>query len=195
MGLRDGEGNFALLPQFVIPRELAVQTQSTEPADATLIQDEDLDQGDASGLVGTLHNRGVEPRRQGSQNGGLTHVAGRQSGGFNLRLLGVLPIVIRGDERTILVVQLQGRVRQGIGHPKSPKVGPIARTITSLGKPSPAPTIKPPIMTLSPPSTNPRVLSHNTSRQITTAATTPVKSASNPAGMAWRVCRMPTEPK
>src|ERR1044071_10398843 len=82
----------------------------------------DLDQADASGIIHSGEQRGVWARWQHSDNAGLQWTCRLQSRSDEFGGLGgiVLPVVIRADERSIDVTQLQGWIGQLVGHRQAP---------------------------------------------------------------------------
>ena len=83
---------------------------------------------------------------------------GSQTGLFNLGLLAVFPIVVGREGVPVAIVQLEGRILQCARRRRTAvRLGPIARTRTVASPPPSVPTMNPPIMTLSPVSTKPRV--------------------------------------
>src|SRR5947208_3362035 len=85
-------------------------------AAATSLNPVNFDQADASGVVFAVHDRGPVALDQRGENGGLTIVAGGKAPCLNLRLLGALPIVVRGNDIPAGIVEIEGRVLQDTGH-------------------------------------------------------------------------------
>ena len=105
----------------------------------------DLHERNADGVILTSHDSGVVVRRQSPDDGGFEIVRRRNAGLLDLRSLIVLPVVVGREGGAMALGTFPLRE------------GPIAR-INILEEAELFPLMKPPIITLSPVSTKPRVL-------------------------------------
>src|SRR4029077_13453366 len=80
-----------------------------------LIQPVNFDQGDADRVVLAAHDGGVISWRECAQDSGFVVVGRREASRLDLRLLCIFPVVVRGDERAISIMQLQDRILQRVG--------------------------------------------------------------------------------
>ncbi len=76
-------------------------------SDALLAHAVNFDQSDAGRVMGTTHNGGVVASWQSGENGRFALITRGQTARGDLRCLGVLPVVVRGDDRTVVVVQFK----------------------------------------------------------------------------------------
>src|SRR5438552_59664 len=89
-----------------------------------LLQVVDFHERDTDRDVLAVHDGGVISRRERCDDGALNIIRRRQTGGLNLGLLAVSPVVVKGDDRAISIMQLQCRIGQRIGNPKLCQTGP-----------------------------------------------------------------------
>src|SRR4051794_28060841 len=88
----------------------------TEPPDVGLVQRVHLHESIARCVIEPSDNCGVGAGRKGSNYGRLKIALGCQTGGDNGQILGVLPIIVRGNQRAVTVVDLQDRIRHNRGY-------------------------------------------------------------------------------
>src|SRR5207237_8981926 len=81
-----------------------------------LVQPVHFDQRDTDRVVLAAHNRGVISWRERRDDGALKIIGRRKTGGLNLGLLAVSPVVVKGDEGAIAIMQLQRRIGQRLGN-------------------------------------------------------------------------------
>ena len=113
-------------------------------------------QGNAGRSMIARYDCGVRSGRERCCDSSFKIVWRRQACAFDRDLLAIPPIVVAAQQCAVAVVQLQDWIRQSVGYLRLREGGPIARTTTRA--PFPAPAMKPPIITLSPVPTRPRVL-------------------------------------
>src|SRR5437667_11931126 len=81
-----------------------------------LVQPVHFDQRDTDRVVLAAHDRGVISWRERRDDGAFKIIGRRKTGGLNLGLLAVSPVVVKGDEGAISIMQLQGRIGQRLGN-------------------------------------------------------------------------------
>src|SRR5438309_949735 len=81
-----------------------------------LVQPVHFDQRDTDRVVLAAHDRGVISRCERRDDGALKIIGRRKTGGLNLGFLAVSPVVVKGDDGAIPIMQLQGRIGQRIGN-------------------------------------------------------------------------------
>ena len=118
----------------------------------------DFDHADASAVVQSREQRGVKARRQRRGDARPRLFVGARPAAVicGLRRV-ILPVVVREQERSITVAQLQGWIGQRVRHTKTNKAGADTH-VTILSSPVWWPRMKPAITMLSPVLTKARVL-------------------------------------
>ena len=81
-------------------------------------QDITFHQGVAGGVIFPAHDRGGVLGRANNDDGRLIGIGRRKTTGLNLRLLTILPVVVRGEQCPLAITELQRRIRQHIGNAK-----------------------------------------------------------------------------
>src|SRR5207248_10345899 len=97
----------------------AIALLRAAPAAATSLDAVDFDQTDAGGIIFAARNRCPVPLNKCGQNGWLPVVTGGEAGCLNRRLLRIFPIIVRTNQVSVAIKQIQRWVEQSISNPKA----------------------------------------------------------------------------
>ena len=115
-----------------------------------------FNQADTGGIVVPTNNRGVVARGNGNGYCGLQIVWRLTTAILDLGLLRILPVVVKSNNCSITAFNCRVGSCRAFATPNEVRVGPSARTTRFIEPLAPL-TIKPPIITLLPVWTRPRV--------------------------------------
>ena len=120
----------------------------------------DLNETDAGAVVHSREQGGVKARRQRRRDARLESVCRRQTRGSQFGRIGrvILPVVVRDQERSITVAQLQGRIGQRVWYSRPGQAGTDTAQRRSGRRCCSPPRMKPAITMSLPVATKARVL-------------------------------------